>query len=304
MIVPPYLTSGDTVALAAPARKISHAEILPAERWLQAVGFNVFYDERLFAEDHQFAGSDEVRARYFQDLLDYDAVKAIWCVRGGYGSARIIDRLDFSRFQEHPKWICGYSDITVFHSHIQRHLQTATLHTTMPINVTEENTQSPAVQSFLAALKGETLSYEISPHPLSRQKAFSGILTGGNLSMLYSLVGSPSDVNTEGKVLFIEDLDEYLYHIDRMMLNLRRSGKLDGIRALLVGHLSDMHDNTVPFGKTAEEIVADCCRDFDFPVIFNVPAGHLPDNRAFRMGCRIEGFFKDNKFIINSLNHE
>lgn len=304
MSVPPYLNPGDTVALAAPARKISQAEILPAERWLKTVGFNVFYDDRLFAEEHQFAGSDEVRAQYFQELLDCDEIKAIWCVRGGYGSARIIDKLDFSHFRQHPKWVCGYSDITVFHSHIQQHLQTTTLHATMPINVMEENTQTPAVQSFLAALTGKPLTYEIAPHPLSRQKEFSGILTGGNLSMLYSLVGSPSDIDTTDKVLFIEDLDEYLYHIDRMMLNLKRNGKLTSIKALLVGHLSDMHDNTVPFGKTAEEIVADHCRDLDIPLIFNVPAGHLPDNRAFRMGCKIEGSFKDNKFIINSLNHD
>lgn len=303
MIIPPFLTIGDTIALAAPARKISKEEIFPAEQWLKSVGFNVFYDDRLFAEDHQFAGNDVLRANYFQDLLDSEKVNAIWCVRGGYGSARIIDRLDFSRFCNHPKWICGYSDITVFHNHLQQNLQTATMHTTMPINIKENNTQSAACQSFLDALTGKTLTYEIAPHPLSRTKPFSGILTGGNLSMLYSLIGSPSDIDTTDKVLFIEDLDEYLYHIDRMMLNLKRSGKLSHIKALLVGHLSDMHDNTVPFGRTAEEIVADHCQEFDFPLIFNVPAGHLPDNRAFRMGCQIEGFIKDNKFIINSLNH-
>ena len=304
MIIPPYLSPGDTIALAAPARKISKAEIQPAEQWLKSVGFNIFYDDRLFAEDHQFAGDDLLRTRYFQDLLDDDSVKAIWCVRGGYGSARIIDRLDFTHFRQHPKWICGYSDITVFHSHIQQNLQTATLHATMPINVSETNTQLPVCQSFLDAITCKDLSYEIDSHPLSRPQPFSGILTGGNLSMLYSLIGAPSDINTTGKVLFIEDLDEYLYHIDRMILNLKRSGKLSNIKALLVGHLSDMHDNTVPFRKTAEEIVADHCQTFDFPLIFNVPAGHLPDNRAFRMGCQIEGIIKDNKFILKSLNHD
>ena len=304
MIIPPFLSFGDTIALAAPARKISKEEIFPAEQWLKSAGFNVFYDERLFAENHQFAGDDTCRARYFQDLLDNDTVKAVWCVRGGYGSVRIIDRLDFSRFRQHPKWVCGYSDITVFHNHIQQNLQTATLHTTMPINVTENNTQSTACRSFIDALTGKTLTYEIASHPLSRTKPFSGILTGGNLSMLYSLIGSPSDIDTTDKVLFFEDLDEYLYHIDRMMLNLKRSGKLSHVKALLVGHLSDMHDNTVPFGKTAEEIVADHCQEFEFPLIFNVPAGHLPDNRAFRMGCQVEGIIKDNKFIINSLNHD
>ena len=304
MIIPPYLSPGDTIALAAPARKISKAEIQPAEQWLKSVGFNIFYDDRLFAEDHQFAGDDLLRTRYFQDLLNDDSVKAIWCARGGYGSARIIDRLDFTHFRQHPKWICGYSDITVFHSHIQQNLQTATLHATMPVNVSETNTQLPVCQSFLNAITCKDLSYEIDSHPLSRPQPFSGILTGGNLSMLYSLIGSPSDINTTGKVLFIEDLDEYLYHIDRMILNLKRSGKLSNIKALLVGHLSDMHDNTVPFGKTAEEIVADHCQTFDFPLIFNVPAGHLSDNRAFRMGCQIEGLIKDNKFILKSLNHD
>ena len=303
MIIPPYLSSGDTIAFAAPARKISKEEIFPAEQWLKNVGFNIFYDDRLFAEDHQFAGDDSLRTNYFQDLLDNDTVKAIWCVRGGYGSARSIDRLDFSRFCQHPKWICGFSDITVFHNHLQQNLQTATLHTTMPINVSERNIQSPACQSFINALTGKSLTYDIEPHPLAKMRPFSGILTGGNLSMLYSLIGSPSDIDTTDKVLFIEDLDEYLYHIDRMMLNLKRSGKLSHIKALLVGHLSDMHDNTVPFGKTAEEIVADYCQHFDFPLIFNVPAGHLADNRAFRMGCQIEGLFNDNKFTINSLNY-
>ena len=303
MIIPPYLTPGDTVALAAPARKISKSEIQAAEKWLKSVGFNVFYDDRLFAENHQFAGSDELRTRYFQDLLDDDRINAIWCVRGGYGSARIIDYIDFSHFCRHPKWICGYSDITVFHNHIQQHLQIATLHATMPINITDDNTQAAAAQTFLDALTGKLLTYKIEPHPLSRPKDFSGILTGGNLSMLYSLIGSPSDIDTKDKVLFIEDLDEYLYHIDRMMLNLRRSGKLSHIKALLVGYLSDMHDNSIPFGKTAEEIVADQCHDLDIPIVFNVPAGHLPDNRALRMGCTIEGSFINNNFIINSLNH-
>lgn len=303
MIIPPYLSSGDKIAIAAPARKISRAEVQPAEFWLKGCGFNVFYDDRLFAEDHQFAGSDELRANYFQDLLNDETIKAIWCARGGYGTARIIDRLDFTHFLQHPKWICGYSDITVFHNHLHRHEQTATLHCTMPINITADNTKSAAAQSFLRALTGQDLRYEISPHPLSRWGEFSGTLVGGNLSMLYSLIGSPSDIDTDGKVLLIEDLDEYLYHIDRMVLNLKRSGKLSHIKALLVGHLSEMHDNTIPFGKTAEEIVADHCRDLNIPLVFNVPVGHLPDNRALRCGCRIEGTINNNQFIIKNLNH-
>lgn len=295
MIIPEHLTTGDTIAIAAPARKISEAELAPAIQMLKQEGFNVFYDERLFAEHHQFAGTEEIRAAYIQDLLDNPDIKAIWCARGGYGSVRIIDRLDFSRFCQKPKWICGYSDVTVFHSHINRKYDIATLHCTMPINVHAGKSDSPANRTFMAALKGEKLSYEIPEHPLSRPGHFSGQIVGGNLSMLYSLLGSPSDVDTTGKVLFIEDLDEYLYHIDRMISNLERNGKLQNLAALLVGHLSDMHDNTIPYGKNAEEIVAEHCQKYDFPVYFNFPAGHEADNRAIRMGCLA---YNENNNII------
>ncbi len=301
MKVPPFLRKNDTVAIAAPARKISKEEIFFAEQWLKQNGFNVFYDERLFAYCNQFAGNDNQRAEYLQYLIDNDDVKAIWCARGGYGSARIIDLLDFDKFSKKPKWICGYSDITVFHSHIAQNLDIATLHCTMPINIQDENTDNEANNSFLDALCGNALSYKIAPDYLSRTGEFSGQLIGGNLSVLYSLLGSPSDIDTDGKVLLIEDLDEYLYHIDRMMLNLKRNGKLKNLKALLVGHLSQMHDNTIPFGKNAMEIVSDYCKEYDYPVIFNVPVGHLPDNRALRMGCETIGFFEDNNFIIKNL---
>ncbi len=302
MIYPAYLQSGDTIALAAPARKVSPEEIAPAVRLLEQHGFNVFYDERLFAEDHQLAGSDSLRASYFQSLLDNPHIQAIWCVRGGYGSVRIIDQLDFTQFVKNPKWIVGYSDITLFHSHIHRHYNIATLHATMPINIpaNEETRTSLAEQTFLDALQGKTLRYEIPAHPLSRGTTAYAPVVGGNLSILYSLLGSPSDVPTEGKILFIEDLDEYLYHIDRMMANLTRNGKLQNLAALLVGHLSDMHDNTIPFGKTAEEIVAEYAYRYNITVLFNFPAGHLPDNRAIRMGCSMRIFNQDGAFITEN----
>lgn len=300
MIVPDYLRQGDTVAIAAPARKISPAEIASAVHLLEQNGFNVFYDERLFAECHQFAGDEAVRAGYIQELLDNPDIKAIWCARGGYGSARIIDRLDFTAFQARPKWICGYSDVTVFHSHIQQNFNIATLHATMPINVHEEALDNAATRSLMSALRGERLRYELPKHPLCRPGNFEGIVTGGNLSMLYSLLASPSDVNTDGKILFIEDLDEYLYHIDRMMTSLERAGKLRRLAGLLVGHLSDMHDNTIPYGKTAEEIVAEHARHYDFPVIFGFPAGHEADNRAIRMGCPLKCLCEGHFIIIEN----
>lgn len=300
MTIPAYLKPGDTIAIAAPARKISELEIQPAVELLQQEGFKVYYDERLFAEHHQFAGTDETRADYFQSLIDSPNINAIWCARGGYGSVRMIDRLNFSKFQDAPKWIVGYSDITVFHSHINKNLDIATLHATMPINVKGNDFEQPHVRSFIAALKGETLHYKIPTHPFNRPGEMNAPVVGGNLSMLYSLLGSPSDVETDGKILFIEDLDEYLYHIDRMMENIVRNGKFNHLAGLLVGHLSDMHDNTIPFGQNAEEIVAEHCRKFDFPVIFNFPAGHLADNRAIRMGCSLRCNIQNNNITIEN----
>ncbi len=300
MIIPDYLRNGDTVAIAAPARKISPAEITPAVDLLHQAGFNVFYDERLFAECHQFAGDETVRTGYIQELLDNPDIKAVWCARGGYGSARIIDRLDFTAFRARPKWICGYSDVTVFHSHIQQNFNIATLHATMPINVHETELDNAANHSLIAALRGDPLRYELPQHPLSRPGNFEGTLTGGNLSMLYSLLASSSDVNTDGKVLFIEDLDEYLYHIDRMMTSLERAGKLRRLTGLLVGYLSDMHDNTIPYGKTAEEIVAEHAERYDFSVVFGFPAGHEADNRAIRMGCPIKCLCEGHSIIIEN----
>lgn len=288
MIIPPYLQPGDTIAIAAPARKISESELVPAISLMEKAGYSVYYDDRLFAECHQFAGTDSIRTQYIQDLLDRKDIKAIWCARGGYGSVRIIDQLDFTAFVQHPKWIVGYSDVTVFHSHIHQKLDIATLHATMPINVKADSDGDPAINTLLAALRGDTLHYEIPTHPLNRPGSFEGPVIGGNLSILYSLLGSESSIDTRRAVLFIEDLDEYLYHIDRMMENLVRNSKLKHITGLVVGHLSDMHDNTISFGKTAEEIVAEHCSRYDFPVIFNFPAGHLADNRAIRMGCTMK----------------
>lgn len=284
MTIPDFLRQGDCIALAAPARKITREELAPATALLRHAGFQVYDDDRLFAEYHQFAGTDETRAQYFQDLLDKPEIKAIWCARGGYGSVRIIDKLDFTAFRRHPKWICGYSDITAFHAHINRNYDTATLHATMPVNVHNGEEDLPANKTFLDALQGKSLTYNIKSHPLDRLGKADAPIVGGNLSMLYSLLGSPSDIDTEGKILLIEEVDEYLYHIDRMMTNLERNGKLRGLAGLFVGHLTDMHDNTVPYGKTADEIIAEHCERYDFPLLFNVPCGHEADNLALPLG--------------------
>ena len=294
--LPPFLQAGDTIGIVAPARKVSEEEMQPAIQWLTKEGFKVLQGENLYAENNQFGGYDSERAKDFQAMLDNPEVKAILCARGGYGSVRIIDRLDFSRFMQQPKWICGFSDITVFHSHVHRHCHIATLHSTLAINI-PQNTPA-ANNSLLATLQGKPLTFSGPSHPLDHPGTATAEIIGGNLSMLYSLLGSNSDIDTDGKILFIEDLDEYLYHIDRMMMNLKRNGKLEHLAGLVIGALSDMHDNTVPFGKTAEEIVAEHCANYDYPVGFGFPAGHIKDNRAFILGGKARLEVHDTNSVL------
>ena len=299
MLIPPYLKMGDTVALTAPARAITPDEITITLQWLKDEGFNSIFTSALFEKENQFAGSDTVRAADFQAHLNNPDVKAIICARGGYGAMRLLDKLDFAPLQQSPKWICGYSDITVLHSHIHAQLDMATLHCTMPINITVDTWHNQAARTLLHALRGEKLEYIIDNHPFNRIEETEAVLVGGNLSILYSLLESSASLDTTDKILLIEDVGEYLYHIDRMILSLKRAGKLQHIKGLLVGGFSDMNDNAVPYGQTAEEIIAEQCADYDFPIIFGVPTGHIADNRAFKLGmnCKIQIF--ENKVIIS-----
>lgn len=284
MTQPDYLQKGDTVALVSTARKITSDKIIPAIHLLEKWGLNVIIGETIGSEENQFAGSDEKRIADFQQMLDNPKVKAIWCARGGYGTVRLIDKLDFSAFKKHPKWVVGYSDITVLHSHIHN-FGIETLHATMPINI--ENNSPQALESLKKCLFGKNLSYEIPADEKNILGNASGELVGGNLSVLYSLLGSNSSIKTADKILLIEDLDEYLYHIDRMLMNLKRNGYFENLKGLIVGGLTNMHDNEIPFGKTAEEIILDIVSEYNFPVVFNFPAGHLDDNRAMILGRRV-----------------
>ncbi|MBO4281840.1 MAG: LD-carboxypeptidase [Bacteroidales bacterium] len=279
------LRAGDLVAVVAPARKISEAEVACAVKVLEDAGLRVAFAPHLYGSFHQFSGTDAERLADFQWAVDKEEVKAVWCARGGYGGMRIVDSVDFSRLRRHPKWICGYSDTTAFHVHLQR-LGLESLHCTMPVNVTEETARSQSVRTMLTALTEGRLDYTFLSHPMNRPGEAEGVLCGGNLSLLYAMQASPSDLQTEGKILFIEDLDEYLYHIDRMMLSLKRSGKLSRLAGLVVGNLSDMHDNTVPFGQTAEEIVWNHVAEYHYPVCFGFPAGHADpaENHALIFG--------------------
>ena len=299
-MAPDYLKQGDTIGIVAPSRKISAAELRPAVDFFTEQGFKVLLGEHIFSENNQFAGTEAERAADMQAMLDNPQVKAILAARGGYGAVRVIDRLDFRSFCQSPKWLCGYSDFTVFHEHVHACFNVPTLHSTMPVNMQAmDGVALKNAMEMVAALKGETLRVETQPHCLNRAGDARAEIVGGNLSMLYSLTGSKSDICTEGKILFIEDLDEYLYHIDRMMMNLKRNGKLEKLAALVVGGLSDMHDNTVPYGKTAEEIVSEHCAEYDYPICFNFPAGHIKQNLPMRFGMTMDLHFNaaENNFV-------
>jgi muramoyltetrapeptide carboxypeptidase len=286
MATPPFLKKNNNVAIVSTARKISKEELKPAIQLLESWGLKAVLGKTIGAEENQFAGSDDLRATDFQQMLDDPKIKAIWCARGGYGTVRIIDKLDFSAFKKSPKWIVGYSDVTVLHSHIHN-FGIETLHAQMCLEI--ENKTEEARESIRKVLFGEAYSIEMkrtdSVAPLGILK---DELIGGNLSVLYSLCGSTSEMKTDGKILFIEDLDEMLYHVDRMMMNLKRSGYLKNLKALIIGGMTEMKDNKVYFGKTAEEIIVDLVKEYEYPVILNFPAGHIADNRALILGREVE----------------
>ncbi len=283
MITPAYLKKGDQVAIVSPARSITFEEVHPAIRFFGRNGLETVLGTYVFSRHRQFAGTDEQRSRDFQHMLDNPNIRAIVCSRGGYGTARIIDRLDFTLFCENPKWIVGYSDATVLHSHIHRQFGIETLHAPMPVNIKGDQPDD-SLQTMINALFGKRIAYTVPRAPLSTEGRAEGVITGGNLSVLCSLMGTSSEMDTTGKILFIEDLDEYLYHIDRMMMNLKRAGKLEKLKGLIVGGMTKMHDNAIPFGMSAQEIVADAVAEYHYPVCFDFPAGHLDTNLALILG--------------------
>ena len=296
MIRPNYLKEGATVAIVSTARRISKKELIPAITILKKRGLKVVLGTSIGAEDHQFAGNDELRTSDFQTMLDHPEIDAIWCARGGYGTVRIIDQLDFSNFKNYPKWIIGYSDITVLHAHLHQ-LGIETLHAQMPLFI--ETKSDATINSINETLFGEKYEIIIPSEKNNINGIASGQLIGGNLSILYSLCGSPSALNTKGKILFIEDLDEYLYHIDRMLQNLKRNGMFDQLEGLIVGGMTQMHDNDIPFGKNAAEMILDICSEYDFPIAFNFPAGHLEDNRALILGRKADLMVNKNGVTLS-----
>lgn len=285
MIFPPHLKKGDTVAIICTARKFFPEDAKPAIELLESWGLKAKLGRTIGLDSCQLGGTDIERAADLQEQMDDPTVKAIWCARGGYGTVRIIDKVDFTNFKKNPKWIMGFSDVTVLHSHLNT-LGVASLHSIMPFTV--PRAPEEVKETLRKALFGELIAYEVPSASYNRNGKAKGELVGGNISILYSLLGSKSSIDTKDKILYIEDLDEYLYHIDRMMYNIKRNGYFDQVKGIIVGSLSDMHDNEIPFGQNAVQIINTITEEYNIPVAFDFPAGHQKDNRTLVLGSQVE----------------
>lgn len=284
---PQFLKRGDTIAIVAPAgilknkKTLIDAAVKLAERW----GLHVNVGQHVFDHNNHFAGSDENRAHDFQDALDDPSIKAIWCARGGYGSVRIIDTLDFTQFRENPKWIIGYSDITAFHNHLNS-LGVQSIHGMMGTSMQFDDKESE--ETLYKALFGKELKYELPAFKLNKNGVAEGELVGGNLSILMSMLGSKSQLNTDGKILFIEEIGEYKYAIDRMLQSLKRAGYFNNLKGLIIGDMTSIKKNTTKWGSSIEELILEVVANKKYPILFHFPAGHEPTNKALIMGGQVK----------------
>jgi len=286
MIAPAYLKEGDTIALIAASRFIEQSMLERAIAFFKQFNFQVVCGPNILNQNHQFAGTDKERAEDFNWALQNEEIKAIIFFRGGYGAARIIDLVNWQLLLQQPKWLVGYSDVTAIHQHVNKQ-GIQTMHATMPIHLTETDEESIlSFHAMIEALKGEPIEYYLESD-MDEHPSIKGEIIGGNLSVLYSLMGSNSEMNWDDKILFLEDLDEYLYHIDRMLNAFSRAGKLDNLKAILVGSFKDMHDNTVPFGSDAEGIMQYYAEKHNIPIFYGMPCGHDKLNIPIKCGAKV-----------------
>ncbi|MCG2616506.1 LD-carboxypeptidase [Terrimonas sp. NA20] len=289
-VIPPYLKKGDLIGITSPAGYITHAEVLPAVRLMESWGYRIRLGKTIGRRDATFGGTDMERLSDMQQMLNDREIKAIMCARGGYGSVRIVDHLKWEQFRAHPKWMIGFSDITVLHSHIQRNLGIASIHSKMCNSFPDiwekaDSVQKETIGSIRKALSGEGMDYSVVPNAHNREGTATGILTGGNLKTLETLAGSDSDLRTENKILFVEDTGEYLYSIDRMFWNLQRTGKLRNLAGLIIGGFKIKQDDPgEEFGKDLQQIVMEKVKNYRYPVCFDFPVGHQRDNFALKCG--------------------
>ena len=299
MIQPPPLQKGDLVYLTAPAKSIDEKPVLYAKKWLEEKGFRVLISKHCLGQYHYFSGTDAERIADFQFGLDNDDVKAIICVRGGYGCVRIVDNINWAGLLLQPKWIIGFSDITVFHHRLNK-IGVKSIHGTMPLNF--ESNSDEALSTLFKALTNEKFTIEAKNSPFNKSGEAKGQLVGGNLSIVYSLLGTDDAFKFDGTILFLEDLAEQMYHLDRMFFSLKKSGALDKINGLILGGFTELKDTLTPFGQLLEEIVLQHFEYRKIPIAFQFPTGHIDDNRALVLGSKIELSVQKDRTILSYLN--
>jgi len=290
LIQPNYLKAGDTVAIVAPSGILKNKtdEVDQAIALLKSWNLNVIVGDHVFKQDNHFAGTDEERCEDFQNAMDNPKISAIWCARGGYGTVRILDKLDYTKFKLKPKWIIGYSDITALHNQVHNQ-GFESLHAIMCVSLTKDlDDIKESLSTFKSAIFGDSISYTLEGSAYNRTGTSFGQLVGGNLTMLHTMLGSNTSIDTSEKILFIEEIGEYKYHIDRMLQSLKRAGYFKNCKGVIVGDMTKMRKNTTLWGKPFEQLVIDALSDYDFPIAFNMHAGHEKDNRALILGRRVE----------------
>ncbi len=286
MIIPPYLQPGDAIGMLCPAGYMPLEKINTCIETLTNWGFRVVPGKTLGHQHNYFSGTDVERLHDLQHMIDDESIKAIFCARGGYGTGRIIEKLNFKKFCKHPKWVIGFSDITVLHSHLFSNYKIASLHAPMAAAFNDGEFTNQYVQSLHDAIIGRKCNYSCEGNILNQNGKTSGILVGGNLSLLTHIIATSSDIKTKNKILFIEEVGEYIYGVDRMMYQLKRSGKLKNLKGLIVGKFSDMKDTTIPFGQTTGEAIKEIIKEYDYPVCFNFPVSHDKENYALKIGVK------------------
>ncbi|MGS2725564.1 S66 peptidase family protein [Psychroserpens sp. BH13MA-6] len=301
MIQPPYLKAGDTVAIVAPSGilKNRNDEVNQAVKLLESWGLHTTVGQHVFNQANHFAGTDNERCEDFQKALDDPSVSAIWCARGGYGTVRILDKLDYTTFKKHPKWIIGYSDITALHSQVHN-VGYQSIHALMCVSLTQDlNDIKETLDTFKATIFGAPVNYELKGSTYNRTGEAHGPLVGGNLTMLHTMLGSKTSIDTTGKILFIEEIGEYKYHIDRMLQSLKRAGYFDHCAGVVVGDMSKLRKNTTLWGTSVEQLILDALSEYDFPIAFNMPAGHESDNRALILGRTVSLKVEKDQALLN-----
>ena len=289
LIQPPYLKAGDTVAIVAPSGVLKNRndEVNRAKKLLESWKLHVVIGKNVYSQADHFAGTDQERCEDFQIALDDPKIKAIWSARGGYGTVRILDKLDYTQFLKQPKWVIGYSDITALHNQIHN-LGVQSLHAIMAVSLPSNLSDiEQSISTFKNTIFGQSLSYTLKGSTYNKTGEVKGALVGGNLTILHTMLGSKESLDTTGKILFIEEIGEYKYHIDRMLQSLKRAGYFDNCKGVIVGDMSRMRRNTTLWGTSIEQLILDALSDYDFPIAFNMPAGHEKDNRALILGREV-----------------